>query len=40
MKLSSVKDIIDNISVIETVGCGYASGCANSADDGINLLMV
>lgn len=34
MKLNSVKDIIDNISVIENVGCGYG------ADDGINQLMV
>ena len=33
MKLNSVKDIIDNISVIENVGCGYG-------DDGINQLMV
>lgn len=32
MKLNTVKDIIDNISVIENVGCG--------ADDGINQLMV
>ena len=32
MKLNSVKDIIDNISVIENVGCGYG--------DGINQLMV
>lgn len=39
MKLNSVKDIIDNISVIENVGCGYSSGCG-CADDGINLLMV
>ena len=36
MKLNSVKDIIDNISVIENVGCGYG----NDADDGINQLMV
>ena len=34
MKLNSVKDIIDNISVIENVGCG------DGADDGINQLMV
>lgn len=40
MKLNTVKDIIDNISVIENVGCGYASGCGNDADDGINQLMV
>lgn len=40
MKLNSVKDIIDNISVIENVGCGYDSGNGNGADDGINLLMV
>ena len=33
MKLNSVKDIIDNISVIENVGCG------DGADDGINQLM-
>ena len=32
MKLNTVKDIIDNISVIENVGCGYG--------DGINQLMV
>ena len=32
MKLNSVKDIIDNISVIENVGCGDG--------DGINQLMV
>ena len=36
MKLNSVKDIIDNISVIENVGCGDGNG----ADDGINHLMV
>ena len=36
MKLNSVKDIIDNISVIENVGCGDGDG----ADDGINQLMV
>ena len=36
MKLNSVKDIIDNISVIENVGCGDGNG----ADDGINQLMV
>ena len=34
MKLNSVKDIIDNISVIENVGCGDGD-C-----DGINQLMV
>ena len=34
MKLNSVKDIIDNISVIENVGCGYGDG------DGINQLML
>ena len=38
MKLNTVKDIIDNISVIENVGCGYDSG--NGVDDGINQLMV
>ena len=36
MKLNTVKDIIDNISVIENVGCGDGDG----ADDGINQLMV
>ena len=36
MKLNSVKDIIDNISVIENVGCGYGNGDG----DGINQLMV
>ena len=36
MKLNSIKDIIDNISVIENVGCGDGNG----ADDGINQLMV
>ena len=36
MKLNTVKDIIDNISVIENVGCGDGNG----ADDGINQLMV
>lgn len=36
MKLNSVKDIIDNISVIENVGCVDGNG----ADDGINQLMV
>ena len=40
MKLNSVKDIIDNISSIENVGCGYSSGNGNDADDGINQLMV
>ena len=34
MKLNSVKDIIDNISVIENVGCGDGDG------DGINQLMI
>ena len=38
MKLNSVKDIIDNISVIENVGCGDGDGAG--ADDGINQLMV
>ena len=36
MKLNSVKDIIDNISVIENVGCGDGNGDG----DGINQLMV
>ena len=40
MKLNTVKDIINNISVIENVGYGYDSGCGNGDDDGINQLMV
>ena len=36
MKLNTVKDIIDNISVIENVGCDDGNG----ADDGINQLMI
>ena len=36
MKLNTVKDIIDNISVIENVGCGDGNG----VDDGINPLMI
>ena len=34
MKLNTVKDIIDNISSIENVGCSYCDG------DGVNQLMV